>query len=663
MKLIRVLFTAIIALFFLSACATDYTGYEENADSWGFTAPTAHTIEKNKVFAEKLAIDNAQDFDDARRGLIAVPEKLTVMGDDGEVLRNMEEFAFLDAEEVPSSVNPSLWRQARLNNIHGLFEVTPCIYQIRGFDISNMTIINGKSGWIIVDTLTTRETGAAAIAFARKNLEPRPISAIIFTHSHIDHFGGVLGVISSEEAAQNNVRIIAPEGFMKESTSENIMTGTVMSRRAGYQFGKDLPASERGYVDTGLGSRIPFGTYGILAPTDIVDHAPQEMTIDGVKFVFQYTPESEAPAELTFYLPDYKTYCGAEILTHNMHNLYTLRGTKTRDALKWSGYINEAMELFGEAEIFIASHHWPIWGNDRVRDFLEKQRDLYKFMHDQTLRLANNGYTPKEIAEQIALPEALDREFYNRGYYGTLSHNSKAVYQHYLGWYDGNPANLNPLPPEASARRYVAYMGGADNILEMASQSFENGEYRWVAEVLNHLIFADPGNKNARILLAKTYDQLGYQAESGVWRSVYLSAAYELRHGAPEKGLSLSKARELLKRTPPERFFDTISVRLSGPRAEGKQMVINVNFTDLGENHVLSLKNAVLHHKPAALDPDADVTLEITYDLFIRILIGEAGLRETIFSDDLNIAGSRMDLLGFLMMLEKPDNNFNLIEP
>jgi alkyl sulfatase BDS1-like metallo-beta-lactamase superfamily hydrolase len=284
-------------------------------------------------------------------------------------------------------------------------------------------------------------------------------------------------------------------------------------------------------------------------------------------------------------------------------------------------------------------------------------------MHDQTLRLANNGCTPREIAEQMALPASLDKEFYNRGYYGTLSHNSKAVYQHYLGWYDGNPASLNPLPPEVSAGHYVAYMGWAENIIDMAVKSFDDGEYRWVAEVLNHLIFAEPENKNARQLLAKTYDQLGYQAESGVWRSVYLSAAYELRHGAPAEALSLSKARELLKRMPPERFFDTISVRLNGPEAEGKQMVINVNFTDLGENHVLSLKNSVLHHKPAALDPDADVTLEITYDLFIRILIAEAGLRETIFSDDLKVSGSRMDLLRFLMLLEKPDNNFNLIEP
>lgn len=650
---------AAIAAVFLVACAQDY---DENADSLGFTAPTIQTVERNKAFAKRLSLEDAQDFEDAGRGLIAVPENLKILGDDGEILRDMKAFAFLEGD-VPASVNPSLWRQARLNNIHGLFEVTPGIYQIRGFDISNMTIITGETGWIIVDTLTTRETAAAAISFVREKLEPRPIKAIIYTHSHIDHFGGVLGVISSEEASRENVQVIAPGGFMKEATSENIMAGTAMSRRAGYQFGQHLPTSERGYVDTGLGSRIPFGTYGILAPTVIVDRTPQEMVVDGVRFVFQFTPESEAPAELAFYLPDFKAYCGAEILTHNMHNLYTLRGTKTRDALKWSGYINEAMEIFGDAEIFFASHHWPVWGKERVRDFMEKQRDLYKYMHDQTLRLANSGYTPREIAEQIVLPESLDKEFYNRGYYGTLSHNSKAVYQNYLGWYDGNPANLNPLPPEDSAKYYVEYMGGADNILEMAAKSFEDGEYRWVAEVLNHLVFAQPGNKKARLLLAKAYDQLGYQAESGVWRSVYLSAAYELRHGAPEKALNLSRARELLKRMPPARFFDTISVRLNGPKAEGMNMVLNVSFTDLGENHVLSLKNAVLHDKQAAPDPNADVTLEITYDLFIRILIGEAGLRETLFSDELNVKGSRTDLLKFLMLLEKPDNNFNLIAP
>lgn len=652
---------AVLSTLVFSACSSA-PEYEENADALGFTAPTSQTIEKNKAVAKELPLDDQQDFEDAKRGLIASAQDLKIMTEDGEVLRDAREFSFLQGS-VPDSVNPSLWRQARLNNIIGLFEVTPGIWQVRGFDISDMTIIQGKTGWIIVDTLTTKETARAALDFARQHLKPQPIRAIIYTHSHIDHFGGVLGIVTPEQAASEKIRVIAPQGFMEESTSENIVAGTAMSRRAQYQFGMFLPSSERGYVDTGLGSDIPFGTYGILPPTDIVDHTPQEMILDGVRFVFQYTPGSEAPPEHAFYLPDFKAYCGAEILTHNMHNLYTLRGAKIRDAIKWSGYIDQAMNLFPDAEICFSSHHWPIWGKARIREFMEKQRDLYKYIHDQTMHLANTGYTPREISAQISLPETLAKEFYNRGYYGTLSHNSKAVYQHYLGWYDANPASLNPLPPQESAVKYVEYMGGADNVLKMAGKSFEEGEYQWVAEVLNHLVFAKPDNKKARALLAKTYDQLGYQAESGVWRSAYLTAAYELRHGAPKHPLNMSRVKEVLKETPPERFFDSLSVRLNGPKAEGRETTINVNFTDRQENFVLELKNAVLHYKKAPVDPAADVTLKITYDLFIRILIKEAGLKETIFSDDLNVNGSRLELVKFLGLLEQPDNNFNIIEP
>jgi alkyl sulfatase BDS1-like metallo-beta-lactamase superfamily hydrolase len=658
MKHALIIFVAMTILCFASCTSK----YEENADSMGFSAPTRQTIEKNRAVAEELPLDDPGDFEEARKGLVAVPKDLKIRDDAGDMLRDMAAFAFLQGSS-PDSVNPSLWRQAQLNHIHGLFEVTPGIYQIRGFDIANMTIIEGDTGWILVDPLTTRETAAAAIAFAREHLDAKPVRAIIFTHSHIDHFGGVLGVVSAEEVLRDKIRVIAPLGFMDEATSENIIAGSAMGRRAEYQFGRHLPLSERGYVDTGLGKWIAFGNYGILAPSELVDHTPQEMVLDGVRFVFQYTPGAEAPAELTFYLPDAKAYCGAEILSRNMHNLYTLRGTKVRDPIKWSRYINEAMALFGEAEVYFGCHHWPIWGQSKIRDFMEKQRDLYKYIHDQTMRLANKGYTPAEIAAEIALPESLGKAFFNRDYYGTLNHNAKAVYQRYLGWYDGNPANLNPLPPADSAKKYVAYMGGAANVLQQAEKSFADGEYRWVAEVLNHVVFAQPDNQKARRLLARAYDQLGYQAESGVWRSVYLSAAYELRHGIPEKGLSLSKVREVMNRTPPSRIFDSMSVRLKGPKAEGKQMVLNVHFTDLGENHVLRLKNAVLQHSQAAPDPDADVTLAVTYDLFVRILIGEAGLKETVFSDDLHVQGSRRNLLQFLMLLEKPDNQFNVIEP
>ncbi len=643
----------------LVSCAAEP---DKEIDKWGFSAPTEITRNINARVLDELPFGDDTDFESARRGLIASAPSWNVKDSEGASLWNMDEFAFIKGQ-APGSVNPSLWRQAKLNNIHGLFKVAPGIYQLRGFDLSNMTIIEGQAGWIVVDPLTTRETAQTAIDFARQHLKTRPITAIIYTHSHIDHYGGVLGIISAAEAVERKVPIIAPEGFMAEATSENIIAGIAMGRRAGYQFGRYLPPAERAYIDSGLGKKAPFGTFGLLAPTRTIHETPQEMTLDGVDFVFQYTPESEAPAELTFFLPHLNAFCGAEVVSRNMHNLYTLRGAKVRDALKWSGYIDEAIELFGHTEVYFASHHWPIWGNEHIIAFLERQRDLYKYIHDQTMRLANAGFTPREISEQLVLPESLSAFFSNRGYYGTLSHNAKAVYQGYLGWYDGNPAHLNPLPPEASAGRYVEYMGGAEKILAKARESFDRGEYRWVVEVLNHLVFAQPDNKKARLLLARAYDQLGYQAESGVWRNEYLSAAYELRHGAPDRGMDLSKVFEILKRTPASRFFDSMAVRLNGSKAAGKNLVVNVIFTDIAESHVLTLKNAVLHHKRAAPDPQADVTLKVTHDLFVRMLIGKAGLKETLFSDKLEINGSRINLLSFLMLLDRPETNFNIVTP
>jgi alkyl sulfatase BDS1-like metallo-beta-lactamase superfamily hydrolase len=650
---------SILILLVLNSCTPEYA---EETDVSGFSAPTDITRELNERVLEELPFDNQDDFEEARRGLVAAAPHLKIKDRDGTILWDMDGFGFIEGP-APASVNPSLWRQAKLNNIHGLFEVTPGIYQLRGFDLANMTIIEGHSGWIVVDPLTTKETASAAIAFAGQHLKRQPVSAIIFTHSHIDHFGGVLGVLSADEAARRAVPIIAPQGFMDEATSENIIAGIAMGRRATYQFGNHLSPSARAYVDSGIGKKVPFGSFGILEPNITVDQPRQAMTIDGVRFVFQYTPESEAPAEMTFYLPDLKAFCGADVVLRNMHNLYTLRGAKVRDAPKWSHYIDNAINLFGNVEIFFASHHWPIWGNRKILDFLEKQRDLYQYIHDQTMRLANAGYTPREIAEQIKLPESLDTFFSNRGYYGTLSHNTKAVYQAYLGWYDGNPANLNPLPPEASAKHYVDYMGGPEAILAKARKSFDEGDYRWVAEVLNHLVFADPENRAAKALLARTYDQLGYQAESGIWRNAYLTAAQELRHGAPDKCLDLGNAYELLKRTPPSKFLDSMAVRLDGPAAAGKTMVLNIIFTDIGESHVLTLKNAVLHHRASAPDPEADVTLKITHDLFVRMLTGRAGLKETLFSDQLDVSGSRTDLLAFLLLLDRPDGDFNIVMP
>ena len=623
---------------------------------------SSSTIQANTEVGKSLPLDDRQDFEDAVRGLVASQQPLQVTRSDGKILWNMQDYAFIEGD-APDSVNPSLWRQAKLNNINGLFEVTPGIYQLRGFDLANISLIQGKTGWILVDPLTTAPTARNALAFAREQLGPQKISAIIFTHSHIDHFGGIDGVL--DDAERQNVQVIAPEGFMEEASSENILAGPAMQRRAQYMYGSRLPRSPTGHVDTGLGKQPPLGgEIGIRQPTQIINQTGQTLDVDGVEMVFQYTPGSEAPAEMTFYIPQYKAFCGAEVVSHTMHNLYTLRGAKVRDALKWSDYIDQAIGLFGaDAEVYFGSHHWPIWGKQRINSFLKSQRDTYKFIHDQTLRMANSGATPNEIAAELRLPSTLEKNFANRGYYGTLSHNAKAVYQLYFGWYDGNPANLDPLPPAEAGAAYVAAIGGADKLLQIAQQAFDQGNYRWSAELLNHLVFAEPKNRAARELLAKTYDQLGYQAESGPWRDEYLTGAFELRNGPPTEGMNLKDAANLIKETPLPLFFASRAASLNGPRADGKHLVINFNFTDLQENHVLEVENAVLHQRIAPPVAGADATVNLTLPMFLQLVIGTAGLKDTLFSDDLSIEGSRLSLLEFFNLLDKPQGNFNIIEP
>lgn len=645
----------------LSACGSNQVATEQGADEYGFTAPTAHTISANRAVAERLPISDQTDFEDAKRGLIAAPDSLIVKrSDSDEMVWNHDAFKFIEGVAAPDSVNPSLWRQAQLNHQAGLFKVTDGIYQIRAFDLANLSIIEGDKGWIVVDPLTSKETAAAAIDFARQHLGEKPITAILFTHSHIDHFGGVDGVL---QYAANDVRLIAPVGFMEEATSENVMAGVPMQRRAGYMYGRYLPRSARGHVDTGLGKEPPFvGSIGIAEPTDIVTETGQTLMVDGVEIVFQNAPGSEAPAEFTFYLPQHKTYCGGEVVSRNMHNLYTLRGAKVRDALKWAAYIDEAIHLFGEAEVYFGTHHWPLWGNENIREFMIAQRDMYKYIHDQTMRLASWGATPNEIASQIEMPETLQQRFASRGYYGTPMHNSKAVYQGYFGWYDGNPANLHPLPEAAAGEKFIEYMGGADAILEKAQSDFDSGEYRWVAQVLNKLVFGEPNNAEAKALLAKTYDQLGYQAESGPWRDVYLSAAYELRHGAPSEGVALDNAIELMREIPREKFFESMAARLDPKKVDGKNTKVIFNFTDLGESYTLWLSNNVLHHKHGRED-DADAELSITHELFLKMAIGKAGLKDTLFGDELALSGSRLKLLGLLTAIEKPDGKYAIVTP
>ncbi|GHD28913.1 alkyl/aryl-sulfatase [Halioglobus pacificus] len=634
----------------------------EGADENGFTAPTAATLAANKAVAERIAAYPSEDFEQARRGLIASADSLVIRDPDGKEVWNQDAYRFIEGD-APGTVNPSLWRQEQLNNIHGLFEVVPGIYQLRGYDLANMTLIEGESGWIVVDPLTTEPTARAGMAFVREHLDDRPVRAIIFTHSHIDHFGGVAGAL--RESDYEGLRVIAPVGFLEEAVSENLLAGPAMQRRATFMYGRNLPVTPRGHVGTGLGKEpAKGGLIDILEPTDIIEATGQRLTIDGVEMVFQNVGGSEAPAELTFYMPQHKAFCGAEMVSRNMHNLYTLRGAKVRDALLWSGFIDEALTLFGsDAEVYFGSHHWPIWGQSAIQNFLAGQRDTYKYLHDQTLRMANNGATPREISEAMTLPEGLASNFANRGYYGTPKHNSKAVYQFYFGWYDGNPANLDPHPPEAAATRYVDYMGGAESVLEKAQASFDEGDYRWVAEVLNHLVFAEPGNQRAIALLAAAYDQLAYQAESGPWRDVYLTASWELRRGKPDTGTSLSDAAGLIKRVPTPLFFQTMAASIDGERAADASYVINMTFTDTGEVIVLTLSNGVLRYREGEKALDANAGITLTRELFLSILLGNAGLRDTLLGDDLSVEGSRLDLLGFFRLFQPLEPVFEVVRP
>ncbi|MBT6319134.1 MAG: MBL fold metallo-hydrolase [Porticoccaceae bacterium] len=626
------------------------------------TGASEFTIASNKTFADNLDLDNQQDFKDARRGMIAEAPNTALISKSGVQVWDAGAYDFIQGE-APDTVNPSLWRQAKLNNIRGLFKVDEGIYQLRGFDLANTSLIKGDTGWILVDPLTTMETTEAAMAFAEQHLGDIKLTGVIFTHSHIDHFGGVLSLINSQQAADNNVPIIAPAGFMEESTSENIIAGPAMTRRGVYMFGNSLPRSAEGHVDAGLGKQVIYGSTSILQPTLVIDQPEMALSIDGVEFEFYNMPGSEAPAELTFYLPEHKAFCGAEVLSHVMHNVLTLRGAKVRDALLWSDYIGQSIDRLDQVEVFFNSHHWPTWGHDRIITQMEQQQDMYKFTHDQTVRLANLGYTPSEIAERLRLPKSLAGNFHLRGYYGTLSHNSKAVYQHYFGWYQGNPAQLNPLPPEQSSVRYVEFMGGAEAILHKASESMQRGEYRWVAEVLNHLVFAQPDNDAALQMLAYAYRQLGYQAESGPWRDIYLSGALELQSESREQLNDPGLARAFVQQVPLMQFMKALSVRLDAEKAEAELLVINVLFTDQQQNFVLTVRNSVLHYQQLPAANNADASIALTKNLFVDLLLGQVGIQQLLTTDELQVDGSVLKLLKFFSLLGESNDNFNIVTP
>jgi len=626
---------------------------------------TAATHEANASVLEALPFGDRRDFEYAQRGFIARPDTLTIRGAQGQVVWDLESYKkYIGLDRpAPDTVNPSLWRNAQLNMLYGLFKVTDRIYQVRGYDLSNVTFVQGDTGWIVFDPLISPETARAAFDLVTQNLGRRPVVAVIYSHSHVDHYGGVRGIVDEADVKAGKVQVIASEGFLEHAVSENVIAGNAMARRAVYMYGALLPRSPEGGVNAGLGQTISAGQPGLIAPTDTIHRTGEERTIDGVRMVFQYTPGTEAPTEMNTWFPQFKALWMAENTTNTLHNVLTLRGALVRDPLKWAGYINETIALYGaEAQVKFQAHHWPMWGNAEIVDYLEKQRDLYKYIHDQTVRLMNEGYTGEEISEMIELPKELAQQWYNRDYYGTVRHNSRAVYQRYMGWYDGNPSDLNNLPPQPAAKKYVEYMGGEAAVLTKAKADFDQGQYRWVAQVLKHVVFADPDNLEAKNLLADAYEQLGYQAESGPWRSVYLQGAYELRNGVPTAGGVVSASPDTLRNMTPEMLFNYLAVRLNGPKAAGRKIALNLDFTDLGRQYALVVENGVLNYfaKPVA---GADANLALTRAALAEIQLGKATPQQQVAAGKLKIEGRTEAFGEFLGLLDTFPFWFNIVTP
>ena len=625
---------------------------------------TTVTVQINASLLEELPFADQQDFEDARRGFIATLPEVTIKADNGRTVWTLQGYEFLEQEEAPPTVNPSLWRMAQLNMNNGLFEVTDRIYQVRGFDLSNMTIVEGDTGVILIDPLSTVETARAALDLYYQERGEKPVVAVIYTHSHVDHYAGVKGVTSEEDVAAGDVAVLAPEGFMEAAVSENVFAGNAMNRRFAYQYGVLLPRGEQGQVDNGLGKINPLGAITLIAPTDIVSVTGETRTIDGVEMEFMMVSGTEAPAEMTIYFPQFNALDAAEIACPLLHNILTLRGAQVRDPKLWANSLNDAISRYGDTvEVVFAQHNWPHWGQENVVSFLAGQRDLYEYLNDQTLRLLNHGYTGAEIAEMLTLPDSLNQQWYTHGYYGTLSHNVKAIYQRYIGWYDGNPANLHALPPEEAGAKFVEYMGGADAVIEKARADYERGDYRWVAQVMSQVVFADPENEEARLLEADALEQLGYQAE-GLWRNWYLMGAYELRNGIPARpGTGGSAGPDTLKAMSIPLFFDFWGVRLNAEKADGKQFVINWDFTDTGEQYALNLSNSALTYRTGWLAPDADLTVTLGRATLDSITLGETTFKDEVEAGNIELDGNTKLLAELMGMLDTFAPDFPIVTP
>ncbi|MFR0693469.1 alkyl/aryl-sulfatase [Enterobacterales bacterium AE_CKDN230030158-1A_HGKHYDSX7] len=628
-------------------------------------APTSFTTAAQEQVRQSLPFSDRADFDRVEKGLIKRPDNLVIKNEDGTVAWQLGDYDFIKAAKDVASVNPSLMRQAQLNLSYGLFKVTDGIYQVRGYDLANTTFIEGKTGWIVIDTLTTPATSKAAYALVSQELGQKPIRAIIYSHAHIDHFGGVKGLVSQEQVDKGEVQIIAPKGFMEAAIKENVLAGNAMLRRATYQYGTLLPKGPNGQVDMAIGKGVAHGPMSIIAPTRLIEGNRQDLEIDGVPFTFQNTPGTESPAEMNVWLPQQKALLMAENVTATLHNLYTLRGAEIRDPLGWSKYINEALHSFGgQAEVMFAVHNWPRWGHEDIVRTLEKQRDLYGYLNDQTLHLANNGVTINQIHERLKVPPELANEWFNRGYHGSVSHNVRAVVNKYLGYYDGNPATLNPLAPEDSAKHYVEFMGGADHLLQMARASYDKGEYRWVVEVVNKLVFADPSNQAARNLQADALEQLGYQAENAGWRNSYLAAAQELRNGVPRDLPTMkSGSPDALAAMDTGLLFDYLGVRLNAEKAEGEDFAINLVLPDKNEQYLLELKNSHLNNIKGVQSENAGQTVTIDRADLNRLMLKEVSPVRLVFEGKLKSSGNPLLLAKLFGMLEDFNFWFDIVTP
>jgi alkyl sulfatase BDS1-like metallo-beta-lactamase superfamily hydrolase len=653
-------FFCFIALVFLIFLFIPALAQEKPKDS------TDATKAANARLLEQLPFSDTRSFEAAKKGFIApLPDNGIIKNDKGEPIWDLSKFAFIkEGEAAPDSVNPSLWRQAQLITQGGLFEVVPGIYQVRAADLSNITFIEGKDGIIVMDPLISAETAKAALNLYYQHRPKKPVVAVIYSHSHVDHYGGVRGVVSEDDVKSGKVKIYAPQGFLDHAVAENVMAGNAMSRRASYMYGNLLPQEQKGQVGAGLGVTTSFGTVTLIPPTDIIKNNGEKHKIAGLDVEFWMAPNSEAPSEMFFYLPEMKALCTAEDATHTLHNTYSLRGAKIRDPLAWSKYLNDAIDNWGgEVEVLYAPHHWPVWGNAEIVEHLKKQRDLYRYINDQPLRLANHGYTMVEIAEMIELPDSLSKVWSDRGYYGSVNHDVKSTYVNYLGWFDGNPATLHTLPPVEASKRYVEFMGGEDEVLKKAKKYYDKGDYRWVAEVVNHVVFADPDNRAARNLQADALEQLGYQAENGPWRNFYLSGAKELREGVKKLGAPDTASPDTIRAMNLDLLFDWVGMRLNGPKAAGKTITLNFNFTDTGDKYVLGLENSAIHYSKGKQADTADATITLKRETLNDVLLGQGTLNEKIDAGEIKVEGDKAKLDELVSTLDNFDFWFNIVTP